>query len=119
MKTIKEQKIRSDVGRRIAEARKAAGLTQVQLSQALEVNQQTVAFWECESPAPRSEILPKLTQLLNVSIDYLLTGSSGMKKPGPKSKVEKVLIEVSCLPKKQQDKIIEVVDALVMQSKAG
>ena len=67
---------RSEVGKRISKARKALGITQAALAKALDVNQQTITFWECEAPAPRSEILPKLSKTLNISIDYLLTGKT-------------------------------------------
>ena len=111
---------RSEVGSRIASAREAIGMTQIELAMALKVSQQTVAFWEREAPAPKSDILPDMAKVLNISIDYLLTGEDNDKKrPGPKTKIEKSFSEVSSLPKQKQEKILDVVDALVMQGKSG
>ena len=110
---------RSEVGNRIATAREAIGMTQIEFAKALKVSQQTVAFWEREAPAPKSDVLPMMAKVLNISIDYLLTGEDGNKgRPGPKTKIEKSFSEISSLPKPQQEKILDVVDALVMQGKS-
>ena len=110
---------RSPVGTRICEAREAIDMTQAALAQAIGVNQQTIAFWEREAPAPKAEYLPLLAETLDVSVDYLLMGSEvkQKKKPGPESKLGKCFSEVSSLPKNQQEKIIDVVDALVLQAR--
>ena len=106
-------------GTRICEAREAIDMTQSALAQAIGVNQQTIAFWEREAPVPKAEYLPLLAETLNVSLDYLLMGSEvkQKRKPGPESKLGKCFSEVSSLPKNQQEKIIDVVDALVSQTR--
>ena len=111
---------KSEVGQRIIAARKNLGLTQTQLAEALNVNQQTITFWEREANAPRAEVLPKMAEVLNVSIDYLLTGATPKKKkPGPDNKIDKTINELSELPKNERNKILDVVDAFVKQSKAN
>lgn len=59
-------------GEKLAQARKAAGLTQQQLADKLMVSRQAVAKWESDRGMPDIENLRKLSGLLSVSIDYLL-----------------------------------------------
>jgi transcriptional regulator with XRE-family HTH domain len=109
----KSIKKKSAVGSRLAEARRRAGLTQVEMAEKLGVTQQVITFWEREAPAPRAEMLPKIAVLLNISIDELLGISKEGVKKGPVSRLERQFNEVGKLPKRQQEKILGVVDALL------
>lgn len=62
------------LGERIAEARKRNGYTQEEFSQKLNVTAQAVSKWENDLSCPDIQLLPKIAELLNVSIDELLTG---------------------------------------------
>lgn len=115
MKTSAKTKPRSPVGKRIAEARKKAGLTQVDVATKLGVSQQVITFWEREAPAPRAEMLAPLAQLLNVSIDELLGLTKATKKKGPASRLEKSFADVAKLPRRKQDQVLDVVDTLLKQ----
>lgn len=107
---MKEQ---SKVGKRLAEARRKAGVTQVQLAKHLGVSQQLITFWEREANAPRIEMIPKITEYIHVSADELL-GIQIDSKKGPESKLEKRFKKVSKLPRKQQERVISVIDALTV-----
>ncbi len=108
---------RSAVGSRIAAARVAAGLTQEQLAQKIDVSLPNIAFWERRAPSPRTEMLAKIADALGVSIDDLLGRAQPRKKTGgPVGKVRQVFEEVSKLPRHHQQRIIGVVEALVAQS---
>ena len=50
--------------------RKRAGLTQQQLAQKLSITPQAVSKWE-KGSYPDCELLPKLSQILDVSLDVL------------------------------------------------
>jgi transcriptional regulator with XRE-family HTH domain len=54
--------------------RKSRGLTQVQLADALNVSQSTVASWENGSRRPDLDILPQIAKFYGVSADILLDG---------------------------------------------
>ncbi len=60
------------VGEKIKAARKNAGLTQEQMAQKLMISRPAVAKWESDKGIPDIENLKALSQLLGVSIDYLL-----------------------------------------------
>ncbi|MDR0929518.1 MAG: helix-turn-helix domain-containing protein [Oscillospiraceae bacterium] len=64
----------SQIGRRIAEARKARNMTQMALADAMGVSFQAVSNWERGQSMPDIAKLPELSELLGLSIDALLSG---------------------------------------------
>ena len=111
---------RSEVGQRLATLRQAKGLTQKQLAEKIGVNQQDIAYWERQAPAPRGDVLPKIATVLEISVDELL-GVRPIKarREGPKGRLHKVFVDASQLSRRQQQKIAEVVQALVAQQGNG
>lgn len=64
-------------GERLQAERKRAGLTQVELASAVRVASSAITAWENDQRLPeRSEALLLLSEVLGVSIDYLLKGKS-------------------------------------------
>lgn len=63
-----------DVGRRIAEARRAKGLSQEKLAESLGISTQSVSCIELGKKSARLENLLNICRVLDVSSDYLLTG---------------------------------------------
>lgn len=63
-------------GQKLKEARKKAGLTQEQLAEKLAVSRQAVTKWENDKGLPDVDNWKTLSQVLNVSIDYLLDNGS-------------------------------------------
>ena len=59
-------------GEKLKDARQKAGLSQEQLSEKLHVSRSAVAKWETNKGMPDIENLKAASQLLGVSIDYLL-----------------------------------------------
>lgn len=110
------KKDRPPLAQRLAELRQAAGLTQMQLADKLGVHHSNIAFWELSGTPPRGEVLPKMAHALGVSVDTLL----GVTPPKPKKQAAKGRLQLvfeaaSKLPRRQQQKIAEVVEALVKQ----
>ena len=56
---------------KIKEIRLAAGITQLALAESLQVDRTTVTCWENGTAMPRAELLPKLADALNCTIDAL------------------------------------------------
>jgi len=114
------KKDRPPLGLRLTELRQAAGLTQTQLAERIGVHPSNIGFWELSGTPPRGEVLPKLAHALGVSVDTLL----GVTPPKPKKQAAKgrlqlVFESASRLPRRQQQKIAEVVEALVAQHANG
>ena len=62
------------LGKRIAMLRRQKGLKQDTLAEVLGVSPQAVSKWENDQPCPDISLLPKLAELLEVSVDELLSG---------------------------------------------
>ena len=63
-----------EIGKRIQTRRKQQGLTQEQLADKMDVSIQMVSNLERGNKAIRIDNLIKLSQTLNISTDYILTG---------------------------------------------
>jgi len=109
---------RCGFGERLLKARDAAGLSQEQLAEKLDVLQRTVAYWERRPSALRPDQLTAIGKILNVSVDQLLYDDLPRKAVrGPAGQVRTSFEEVSKLPKREQTKIVEVVNALIAQAR--
>jgi transcriptional regulator with XRE-family HTH domain len=101
----------------ITNLRLAAGLTQTALAEIIHEPQSSIARWETSDRPPRADVAAKLANALGVSVDDVLNISKKPGKPGPKGKVARALEEVSKLPPRQQDQVLQVVNALLLQFK--
>ena len=92
-----EQVFMTALGNRITALRKDAGLTQVQLAEALNVSQQAVQSWEAGRRRIQSPILPAVAKILSVSLEGLLGEESGNTpcKRGPASRLEQQIQIIS------------------------
>jgi transcriptional regulator with XRE-family HTH domain len=110
----------SEFGARIAEARQRAGLTQVELAGRLGVTQQVVAAWERRNVALRAEQIKILAEALGTTADYLIgIAVTWRATKGPSGKVRQVFEQVSKLPRRQQQKVVEFVEAFVQHKAAA
>ena len=66
--------MKKTLGERIAEKRKAKGLKQEELAEAMGVSAQAVSKWENDLSCPDIMTLPSLAKLLGCTVDELLTG---------------------------------------------
>lgn len=108
-------------GTHLTVLREAAGLTQKQLAKKLGVHHSNIAFWERSDKPPRGDVLPDLAAALGVTLDVLLkakkSSSSKVALKSPlKGRLHRVFESVAKLPRRQQTKIIDVVEALVERS---
>ena len=63
-----------NVGSRIKSARKKAGLTQLQLAEKIFVSESYIAMIESDKRNPSTDVVGKIADVLNVSVDHLLFG---------------------------------------------
>jgi transcriptional regulator with XRE-family HTH domain len=111
---------RPEFGQRMAEARERAGLTQSELAKKLGVTQQVIAAWERRIIALRPDQIKALAQAINATADYLIGISENWKgAKGPSGKVRHVFEQVSKLPRRQQQKVVEFVEAFVQHKTAA
>lgn len=120
MKT-KDDAFFRELGARLAQARKDRGLTQVQLAEQLGVAQQTLAHYEVGRARVAADLLPVLADILDVSIDELLTGQAPGRRPGkrgPASRLQQQIEAIAQLPKAKQRFVVEMLDTVLAQQGA-
>ena len=66
-----------EIGARIASARSAAGLSEIELADRLGVTTETLAGWESGERPPRADHLTKLCGVLGVAFSWLIVGTGG------------------------------------------
>ena len=81
------------VGRFISTKRKEQNLTQMQLAEKLSITDRAVSKWECGKALPDSSIMIELCEILNISVNELLTGEEIEMEKYDKQ-VEQNLIEM-------------------------
>ncbi len=107
------------LGTRVAELRKAQGITQIQMAEAQGVSQQTINSYEVGRRRIPVSTLPLLASLLATSIDELLLGEKSKKtgsKRGPASKLQQQMERVSLLPRAKQKFVMEMIDTVIQQA---
>lgn len=115
----KEKTFYAQLGRRIAERRKAQGMTQVELAGVLGIAQQTMAHYEGGVSRVAVAHLATIAQTLHTTVEDLIGEAQARKahgKRGPAPKIQQQLERVSTLPKARQRLISEVLDSMLAQS---
>lgn len=84
----------SKIGQFIANQRKAKKLTQAKLAEQLFVSEKTVSKWENGKGIPDTNSLPKLCEILGVSLNELLSGEK-MNTKNDKQASEQLLLSMS------------------------
>lgn len=117
--SIKDQTFFKTLGGRIAEARKDRRFTQAQLAEQLGIAQQTLAHYETGRARIAASLLPRLTEILDVSFDEILVGQPAPYRPGrrgPPSQLAQQLDALGQLPKARQKVVYDVLSAILAQA---
>jgi len=103
------------IGQRIAKIRKERGLGQVELAQKLGIVQSLISRYERGELRVHSELLCQLSEIFDVTPNDLL--GYGLDKNAPSTaiprRIQKRLSNFDRLPKKDQDSLIRVLDAIL------
>lgn len=87
---MKKTRIKTGLGRRIAAARKQAGLSQTELGKAFHITRSAVSQWESEGTEPTPSNLRAIAMKCGVAYEWLATGNGTMTKIEEDSKLAKV-----------------------------
>lgn len=87
------------------------------MAEKLGLSQPVVSDYERGASRLHGELILKVAEILNVSPDELLGKETNKPKARPSGKVQQVFEEVSNLPRRQQDKVVEFVSAFVRQQR--
>jgi transcriptional regulator with XRE-family HTH domain len=112
---------RPPFGERLYRLREQAGLTQAQIAESLGISSRAYAFWEREPVSLKPDQIEKLAVALKVAVEDLFGNGSRQpqRKGGPTGKVRQVFEKVNRLPRHQQNKVVEFVEAFVNQKSAA
>lgn len=97
-----------NIGKRIGERRKQMGLTQEKLAEQMDVSIQMISNLERGVKAIRIDNLVRLSQILKVSTDYILTGTQ------TKNDVDRLAGQIAQLDEDKR-KMIEVLVAYCLK----
>lgn len=106
------------LGRRIAEQRKAQGLTQQQLAERLEISQQTLAHYEVGRLRVAVAMLSVIARELDTTVEALM-GEQREREPGkrgPTPRLQRQLEQISQLPRSKQRFVMEMLDTVLQQT---
>lgn len=102
------------IGEHILILRKKHGLSQAALGKKVDTSGDIIGRYERDIMTPSIDVIIKIADALNVSIDYLV-GNTDLELD---SNVLKRVEEVSKLSNEEKDKIFMVIDALIRDFKA-
>ena len=114
--TTEERDFFIALGERIAQFRKARGITQVQLAETLGVSQQTIQAYEVGRRRIQVSTLPVVARTLSVSLEDLFGESDASpRKRGPAPKWQKQIEAIAQLPRAKQQFVAQVLDSVIAQ----
>lgn len=115
--TPTDRQFTTDLGRRLAQLRQEASLTQQAAAVHLGIAQQTLAHYEVGRLRLPVVLVPKLAALFGVPTDVLLgVASAAPGKRGPTPKLQRQLERLSRLPKAQQQTVLAMLDGVLQQA---
>lgn len=107
-----DDNVAEGLGGRLSQLRRAKGWSQRELGDRLSLRGSQISKLERGSFTPRVDLLPRLSETLGVSADYLLTGRS-FGEPQRDFRIRDRVEALEALPEPQRVHLIEFLDALV------
>jgi len=114
--TPQDKRFYQALGQRVAELRKAQGLTQQQLAERLGISQQTLAHYEVGRLRVAVAMLPNLAKELNSSVEALVGMPTPKNKRGPAPKLQRQIEQIQKLPRTKQRFVMEMLDTVLQQA---
>jgi len=104
----------SMLSKKLKQARKLKGLTQGQLSQKIDVDIQRISKYERGVLVPTTEIMVKLSNALDVSLDYLLkNGKNQVTGKIRDAELIDQVVQIDTLPEKDRQILKSLLEAFI------
>jgi transcriptional regulator with XRE-family HTH domain len=109
----------TDLGNRIQQLRKEKGLSQTDLAKLIGVSYAQLSRYEIKGAQPPAEVLNKLADALDTSVDFLINGNTTEKAQSTLKDAEllKQFKEVDQLPEDDKKTILKVIAAYIRDFK--
>ena len=78
-------------GNMVAVLRKEKGMTQLELAEKMGVTDKAVSKWERDLSFPEVSSIPKLAEILEVSVDELMQVKAELKEDTSKKKIDEII----------------------------
>ena len=106
----------SDFGKRLARLRKARGLTQTQLAEAIGSTLRAISYYENESDYPPAPVIVDLARALKVSWEELMgLKKTRIEKEDPETRrLWKKFQQLRKLPERDKRAIIRMINSLIV-----
>ncbi len=110
-------KIAETFGQRLARLRKARGFTQTELGQLVNLSQRMMTYYERRNAWPPAHLLPRLAEILGVSLDELV-GRRPIEDAPPRrhSRLWRKLRAIEKLSKRDQQALLRTIDAFLRKA---
>jgi putative transcriptional regulator len=99
--------------------REAAGISQRELARLINVPQTNLSLWERTGQPPRADLLPTIANALGVSVEELLGQPKPKRGLPPAGRARQLFEALSKLPRRQQDKILDILEPFIAQHSGG
>ena len=114
---MKSKSAIANCGKKLAQLRRAKGLTQTDLGKKIGVSKRVVAYYEGETSYPPTHLLIPIAKALSVSVDEILGLKKGQITDANHAALWRKLKKARDLPKRDQKALIDYLDALLIRSK--
>lgn len=105
------------IGRKIAQLRKAQGLTQTEFAKILGLTRRAIEYYENEANTLTIETVLKFSRILKVDSSELLTNEKTISEDNTPEKTPKALKKFTKLNKTNQKAVIKFINALSKTNK--
>ncbi|MEA2700440.1 MAG: hypothetical protein QOI66_4711 [Myxococcales bacterium] len=110
----KQRGVKNVFGKRLAQLRKARGLTQTELGHKVGISFRMVAYYEGQTNYLPTHILPQLARALGVSVDELTDSSTASVVPvDVDGQVWRRFLRLHALPTRAKNAAIQQLDAIL------
>jgi len=105
-------------GGRLAQLRKAAGYTQVELAAEVGITQRMVAYYEAPNAQPPAHLLPQMSQALGVSVEMLLGLAQPLRpEETATNRLGRQLVEIEKFDPETKRQITQLLDTFIEREK--
>ena len=112
---MQDEDIRKAFGLRLKELRKQKGWTQKVLANQIDIRFAQLNKYECGMHIPPIEKLVQLSDILGVTLDYLITGNRDQIQPLHNMRLIERLQELESFDNDDQETIIKMIDAMIVK----
>ncbi|MFZ7134384.1 MAG: helix-turn-helix domain-containing protein [Eubacteriales bacterium] len=104
-----------DLGKRIQELRKDKGITQQELAKMVKISHPQIVRYETKGVQPPADVLARIADAFDVSIDYLVNGDKSDKAQQTLKDAELIqkFKQLDQLPEEEKKSILKVISALL------